>query len=391
MFTKILIANRGEIANRIKKTADDLNIQAVFFESQNPRDYYDASKIIDFALQNGVDAIHPGYGFLSENAEFVQLVESAGLKFIGPHSSFIELFGNKANSRQMTLRRNVKTIPEPVKDEYPRVIKFNDGAGGRGTQVIDEPLDNLVAGTFYYEKFLPRIRHIEAQVFSDGKIIHILGYRDGSIQLRQQKMIEMTAVVSGIVESQILEAIQQMSDEFNGYVGVATIEFVLDLDSNNVYFMEVNPRIQVEHAVTELTSSIDIVELQLKLADGQSISIEPSNQGFAIEARILAIDSETKLPNAGLIEDVVLPTTVRIDNGFLSPNTEVSPFFDPLLAKFISYGLNFEQTRQKLVSALEETKITGIKTNVDLLKKILTSEDFMNDKLDTNFLTDHFG
>ena len=384
MFKKILVVNRGEINKRIQMTAQLMKIDTVFFDSQNPRDFFDITKIIDFAKKQKVDAIHPGYGFLSENAEFAATVQKNNLNFIGPNADFLKIFGNKNETTKLFNSHDIKTIPEVDENQLPAMLKMSDGAGGKGTFVVSskEELKD-VNGQYRLEKIIENARQIEIQVVSNGSDIEIIGIRDGSVQIRNQKMIEFSVAPSFFNFKQM---IPKLNNIFSGYIGLATIEFLFDVDIKELYFMEVNPRIQVEHTVTEESTENDLVRIQIELAAGIDTSFNAEFKKYAIEARVLAIDSNTLMPTPGRITSVNLPNTIRIDNGFLYKNEDISPFFDPLLAKFIASGSNFKEAKQNLLDAINQTKIIGIETNLKLIKKVLEDENFDEEKITTRII-----
>lgn len=387
MFKKILIANRGEISHRIKKTTDRLGIESVFFESDNPNNFLDIEKVLNFAKEKRVDAIHPGYGFLSENENFAKRVEKEGFIFIGPNSEFLEIFGNKRKTKDIAFKNGFEIIPEAKEGVFPAMLKMVDGAGGRGTRIIEKPSDiEKINGEYYLEKIIKNARQIELQIISNNDEQEIIGIRDGSIQLRNQKMIEFS-VEPHFLGEKLENFLSKIKKMFKGYSGLATIEFLFDVDLQKLFFMEVNPRIQVEHTVTEESTTLDLVELQLKISANEKFEMPKSSfKHFSIEARVLAIDPETFIPNPGIISSVLLPEKIRIDNGFLFDNQKISPFFDPLLAKFIAKGESFDEARVNLLSAINKTKINGIKTNLNLIKKILENENFEQNKINTYFL-----
>jgi acetyl-CoA carboxylase biotin carboxylase subunit len=389
MLKKVLIINRGEIVNRIKKTLDKLNISSVVFESEKPEDYFNIPKILSFIKQEKIDSVHPGYGFLSENANFASVLKQNNIQFIGPDIKFLELFGNKNKTKKLANDLKIPTTPKAEKNIFPIIVKRYDGAGGRGTFLVSNPNElNKIKGEFYLEKYLDNAQQIEAQVISDGINSQIIGYRNGSIQLRNQKMIEFSYFPDSQSQKQLDDIWLKIMPSFNGYKGLATIEFLLDKNSGKFYFMEINPRIQVEHSVTEESQAIDLVEIQIKIANGEKLPEFKQKKIYAIENRIMAINSNTLLPNPGKIREVKLPKSnnLRIDNGFLKNNAVVSPFFDPLLAKYITTGKTFIEAKNNMISALNQTTITGLHTNIDLLKKVLNNQNFSENSVRINFL-----
>ena len=398
MFKKLLIANRGEIFNRIKKSAEQLGIEIVQYPGKTPRDFFDIDKVIDFAVQEQVDAIHPGYGFLSESAKFAQAVIDNGIIFVGPNPQVLELFGDKQKTRDFAIEHGLPVIPNTTKDDLPLIASFNHAGGGRGTFIIDnkEEFEEITEGRNDYQllKKIESARHLEIQVMVADNIVRVLGYRDSSLQLKQQKIIEFST-----------PEISEMAKKFDAaklfeglnYRGIATIELLAKDDK--VYLLEVNPRIQVEHPVTEMTGHFDLVNFQLVLAAGlmpienRMAYLVPTT---AIEVRLQAVNpAKGMLPTPGKIDSVKLPEEVdfklRIDNGFLMNDQTISPFFDPLLAKIISSDFDFLQARRNLVEALKKIEIKGdISTNKDFLINILSDDNLFDLHINTSYLDQHY-
>lgn len=441
MIKKILIANRGEIALRIIRTCNVLNIKPVsiysdedvnslhvkkshesyYVGSASPaQSYLNQNKIIEIALSSGVDAIHPGYGFLSENSDFAELCEKNNLIFIGPTSNSLQLCGDKMQCKKIMRDAHVPTVPgsfdlvknvETALDNansigYPVLLKSVFGGGGRGIRLVnnDDELRNAFdlatkesitafgKSALLVEKFLPKIRHIEFQLARDkqGNTVHIFE-RECSIQRRHQKLIELSP--SPVVSQKVRDEVGQLAInavEAVEYSNLGTAEF-LRLDDGTFYFIEINARLQVEHPVTELVSGLDLVKLQIDIANGETIPFKQSDlklNGCAIECRINAENTFLDFaPSTGLVNDVVLPSGpgIRTDT-YLYPQCTVSPFYDSLIAKLNSWGSDFDQARKRMVNALIDFHIRGIDTSISLYKTILTSDEFINGDLSTDFL-----
>lgn len=443
---KLLIANRGEIACRVMRTASRLGIQTVAVytdaDANAPHEkmadeavhigpspvnesYLRADKIIEAARQTGADAIHPGYGFLSENDTFAEAVEKAGIIFVGPPANAIRVMGDKARSKRAMLDADVPCIPgyqdEDQSDAalikaskgigYPLMVKAAAGGGGRGMRFVDDAanLSDAIklarseaenafgSGELILEKAIVDARHVEVQVFGDkhGNVIH-LGERDCSVQRRHQKVVEeapcpvMTPELRAAMGKAAVEAARAVD-----YVGAGTVEFLLGPDGN-FYFLEMNTRLQVEHPVTELVTGLDLVELQLKVAEGEPLSLDQSDvhlNGHAIEIRLYAEDPEADfLPSTGSVNLFNQPTGegIRVDTG-IETGGEVSPFYDPMVAKIISYGANRDAARRKLIRALSETGLIGPKNNRDFLIDVLSKSKFSEGAATTSFIADEYG
>jgi propionyl-CoA carboxylase alpha chain len=444
MFAKILIANRGEIAVRIMRTCRRMGIRsvAVFSDTDfrglhvamadeaveigtaRPSESYLAKeKIIATALANGCEAIHPGYGFLSENAQFARMVEEAGLTFIGPPSSVIAALGDKLAAKDLAMRAGVPTVPGNTRtaatlDEarelaeavgYPVLLKPAAGGGGKGMRTVDSP-DGLASALrlcqqetrkafgddrIFVERFIRRPRHIEIQILADrhGRTIH-LGERECSVQRRYQKIIEESPSVA--IDEPLRQRMGQMAcalAQTAGYVNAGTVEFILDSE-RNFYFLEMNTRLQVEHAVTELVTGLDLVELQLRIAAGEQLSFrqeEVRRTGWAIEARICAEDTTRDfMPSVGLITRYAEPRgkQVRVDSG-VSAGSIVNVFYDPMLSKVITWGEDREAARRRMVQALNGYHIEGVSTNIDFANQVLTHPAFLAGELSTDFIPRH--
>ena len=442
MINKVLIANRGEIAVRVIRACKELGIKTVAVYSQADEDslhvsladeaycigpapssksYLNIPNIISTALMAGVDAIHPGYGFMSENADFADICTDHQIKFIGPTSKSIRMMGDKATARKTMQDNNVPTTPgtglvydldevRPWIEEvgYPIIIKATAGGGGKGMRIVRaeselEDMMNLAqteAGTafgnnaVYIEKFLENPRHIEVQIIADqhGNVVH-LGERDCSIQRRHQKLLEESPspVITDEIRTKMGEAAVTAAQSIK-YEGAGTIEFLLDGDK--FYFMEMNTRIQVEHCVTEMVSSIDLVKEQIRVAAGEKLSFTQEDaliKGHAIECRINAEDSDRDfMPCPGLIEGYVAPGGfgVRVDS-HVYPGYKIPPFYDSMIAKLICWGKDREDARKRMLRALDEYAITGIKTTIPFHLRILNNSQFIKGEFTTKFIEEH--
>ncbi len=445
MLDKVVIANRGEIALRILRACKELGIKTVAVHSTADRDlkhvkladeticigkpaakesYLNVPSIIAAAEVTGAVAIHPGYGFLSENADFAEQVEKSGFIFIGPRAETIRLMGDKVSAIEAMKKSGVPCVPGsggPIGDDakqnaaiakrigYPVIIKAAGGGGGRGMRVVrqEEDLQNSIAltkseaGQFfgndmvYMEKYLENPRHIEIQVLADGQGNAIyLGERDCSMQRRHQKVVE-EAPAPGITEEMrryIGERCVQACIEIN-YRGAGTFEFLYE--NGEFYFIEMNTRIQVEHPVTEMITGVDLIKEQLKIAAGQPLSIKQDEiriRGHAIECRINAEDPETFLPAPGKIQWFHAPggLGVRWDSHIYSGYT-VPPHYDSMIGKLICYGENRDIAIARMRQALDEIVVEGIKTNIPLHKEILRDENFHNGGTNIHYLHKKLG
>ncbi len=443
MFKKILIANRGEIAIRIIRACKILGISTVAIHSTADVDslhtkladesicignapvnesYLKIPSIIAAAEISGAESIHPGYGFLSERADFVNKCKTSNIIFIGPKEEHIEMMGDKIQSRIMARKANVPvvegssgeiaTIQEAYKIAedigFPVIIKATAGGGGRGMRVVyskgglgksydiarSEAQVSFGNDEVFIEKFIENPRHVEIQVLGDsqGNVAH-LGSRDCSCQRRNQKIIEEAP--APFLKQETLEKMQEVSLNLIkkiGYLSLGTMEFVVD-KNQNFYFIEMNTRLQVEHPVTEEISGIDLVQEQIRIAAGEPLSFKQEDvsfQGHALECRINAEDPDTFVPSPGKIESYHLPGGfgVRIDS-FVYQGYTIPAFYDSLIAKIIVHAANRNQAIQKMRQALDEFLIEGIKTSVPLKKRILASLRFQNGELDTNLIS-HF-
>ena len=441
MFAKILIANRGEIAVRIIAACRELGVSTVAVHSVADREslhvkladesvcigaadsassYLNVTSVMSAAQITGAEAIHPGYGFLAENAHFAEVVRECGLTFIGPSPDAIRLMGNKSEARRTMAAAEVPILPGsdgPLRSSddalelasaigFPVILKASAGGGGRGMRLAWD-VDELQRAydtawneaerafgdpTLYLEKYLECPRHIEFQVLADshGRIIH-LGERECSIQRRHQKIIEEAPSVAldPDLRSEMGKAAVAAARAAR-YENAGTVEFLLG-DDGGFYFMEMNTRVQVEHPVTELVTGIDIVKEQLRIAAGEPISVPKRKkvrpEGHAIEFRINAEDPETFAPSPGLITGFAMPggPGVRLDTHVFAGYT-VPPFYDSLIAKLLVYGRDREEALVRGRRALEMLRIEGIKTSVSLHRRILDNEEFIAGKVDTHFM-----
>ncbi|NLM19817.1 MAG: acetyl-CoA carboxylase biotin carboxylase subunit [Clostridiaceae bacterium] len=441
MFRKILIANRGEIAVRIMRSCREMGIETVMVYSTAdknalhvqlakeayciggpaPKDsYLNMQAILTVALATGCEAIHPGYGLLSENADFANMVEAAGLKFIGPSGEMIDALGDKANARRLMIEAGVPVPPGSdgvltdlqytfeIADQigYPVLIKASAGGGGRGMRRVDsaeqmpqafneatlEAKSAFGDGSLYLEKLIENPKHIEFQILADqqGNVIH-LGDRDCSWQRRKQKIIEETpcARLSDDLRIKMGEAAIRAIKSVD-YEGAGTVEFVLD-NQQNFYFIEVNTRIQVEHPITEMVTGIDIVREQIRIANGAGLPInqdEMQIRGHAIECRINAEKpSDNFRPSPGKINNYIMPggRSVRIDSA-IYPGYEISPFYDSMVAKIIVHGNNRSHAIRRMRRCLEELIIDGIETNAALLYVSLFDQSMIRGAYNTSTL-----
>lgn len=441
MFKKVLIANRGEIAIRVTRTLRELGIASVAVYSDADRNglhvmladeayhigpapsaesYLNIEKILSVAKKAGVDAIHPGYGFLSESAEFAKAVREAGIVFIGPTVENILAMGDKLASRELMKKAGVPTVPgspgpvtsaeeaekEAEKIGYPVIIKASAGGGGKGIRVVTDPKE--LASSFracqsegknyfkddrvFIERFIQNPKHIEVQVFGDthGNVAHLYE-RECSMQRRHQKLIEECPSIS--VPQDVKEKMGEVSVKAAKsiqYVGAGTIEFIFDNNTKEFFFMEMNTRLQVEHPVTEVVTGFDLVKEQINVALGNELSFKQEDvrqKGHAIELRICAEDPQTFIPSPGQIRICRLPQGpfVRLDN-CAYPGYEVPIHYDPMISKLIVSGADRKECITRLQRALTEFMLTGIKSNILLHKNILMHPKFLDGSYTTQFL-----
>ncbi len=442
MFKKILIANRGEIACRVIRACRELKIATVAVYSDADKDalhvrmadeafrigpppsnesYLRWEKIIEAGIDNGVEAIHPGYGFLSENADFVREVKKAGMTFIGPPPEVMEKMGGKISARKIAIAAGVPVVPgttEPLTSfedaretaaefGYPVMLKASAGGGGKGMRLVNDEselksaLENSQAEAMasfgddavYIEKAVVRPRHIEIQIFSDqhGRHVH-LGERECSIQRRHQKVIEEapSPINSPELRAEMGECAVKVAKAV-GYVGAGTVEFLVSDIDRSFYFLEMNTRLQVEHPVTELVTGIDLVREQISVAWGDELSFSQDDielHGHAIECRVYAEDPENNfLPSPGLITRLCVPHGPGVrDDGGVYEGAEVSIYYDPMISKFAVFGKDRAQAIDRMRRALMEYEVGGIKTTLPFFREIMDDQDFIDGKLDTGFI-----
>jgi len=445
MFKKVLIANRGEIAIRVTRACRELGIHSVVVFSDADRDslhvfladeaynigpapsiesYLRGDKILEVAKKAGVDAIHPGYGFLSENAEFVRECIAAGITFIGPTPENMDAMGDKLAAKALMKKANVPTVPgsdgsvetleqaQTIIKEMglPVIIKASAGGGGKGMRVVrdEEEIESAFRAcrsegqnyfadpTVYIEKFISDPKHIEIQVFGDthGNIIHLFE-RECSVQRRHQKIIEESPSpsVPPEVRNKMGEAAVRAAKQIN-YIGAGTIEFIFDNTTKQFYFMEMNTRLQVEHPITEAVTGVDLVKEQIFVALGRPLSVKQSDlrqKGHAIEVRICAEDPVTYKPSPGLIRACRHPQGpfVRCDS-YAYPGYEVPIYYDPMVAKVITWGDTRTEAIGRMERALSEFILSGIKSNIVLHKTILKHPKFLDGTYTTQFLEKNF-
>lgn len=441
MIEKVLIANRGEIALRVIKTCKALGIKTVAVysdedynslhvkqanesyhigEAAPAKSYLNQEKILDVMLSSGADAVHPGYGFLSENDDFANICEKNKINFIGPTAKSMNLCGDKMECKAAMLKAKVPTVPGSpglVKDVeeatkiandigYPVLLKSVFGGGGRGIRLVNndkelkegfetvtsESISAVGKSAIIVEKFLEKTRHIEYQMCRDkhGNAVHIFE-RECSIQRRNQKLIEQTP--SPVVDAETRERIGELvvkAAEAVDYTNLGTAEF-LRADNGDFYFIEINARLQVEHPISEMVSGLDFVKLQIDIANGEPLPFKQSDlkmNGYAIECRINAEDTFLEFaPSTGPVPDVTIPSgpSVRCDT-YLYPGCTVSPFYDSLMAKLCTWGQTFEESRTRMLNALNDMYVQGVETSIPLYKTILQTEEYKNGELSTDFL-----
>jgi acetyl-CoA carboxylase biotin carboxylase subunit len=445
MIKKILIANRGEIAVRIAKACQEMGITSVAVYSDADKSslhvrvvdeayhigssvasesYLDGNKILTLAKKIGADAIHPGYGFLSENHEFIKNCEEAGIIFIGPSSESVEMMGNKTRARTIMKKNNVPIVPgtiEGIKSYedaekicleigLPVMLKAASGGGGKGMRKIEniKELKSAIGSaqneakkafgddTVYIEKFVENPKHIEVQILADkhGNYIHLFE-RDCSIQRRHQKVIEEAPAftLTDELRKKVTDAAINAA-KASKYYNAGTVEFLFD-QKDSFYFLEMNTRLQVEHPVTETITGVDLVKEQIRIAQGEELLIKQSDLkilGHAIECRVYAEDVDANFaPSTGEILHHRLPSGpgVRVDRG-IDINSDVSVYYDPMLSKVITYGTNREEAIRRMVRALGEYQIAGVTTNIYSFQWILNHPQFLSGDFDINFLDDKF-
>ncbi|MHA2173739.1 MAG: acetyl-CoA carboxylase biotin carboxylase subunit [Candidatus Hodarchaeales archaeon] len=446
MFKRILIANRGEIASRIIASIQEMGIETVAIYSDVDEDsvhvhaadysyplgdplpansYLNMEKIINIAIESESEAVHPGYGFLSENAEFAKQVRKAGLIFIGPHPDVIHAVGDKIQAKKSMKKAKIPVIPgyhEGSKSKkvlkqkakeigFPLLIKATAGGGGRGMRIVNsehefssayesarrEAKNAFGNDDVFLEKYFTHIRHIEFQILGDhfGNIIH-LNERECSIQRRHQKIIEETpsTALDDDLRKRMGDVAIAAARAVN-YTNAGSVEFILE-ENGNFYFLEINARLQVEHAITEAVTGLDLVKWQVKIASGQEMQLKQEDvvgRGHSLEFRIYAENPENKfLPSSGKIRTVQVPVGVNIRNdlGISITGGEVSTYYDPMIAKLIVQAENREESIQKMKWALRNYAALGIPTNIAFLREVLENPDFLAGNTHTDFIEEHF-
>jgi len=444
-INKLLVANRGEIALRVMRSAKEMGIKtvAVFSEADrtalhvrfadeaicigpppSSQSYLVMEKIISAAQQTGSDAIHPGYGFLSENEDFARKVKEAGLIFVGPSAESMEIMGSKLGAKAAVSKFNVPLVPgtaEPINDVshakkiakeigYPILIKASAGGGGKGMRIVEqesefqEQMDRAVSeaisafgdGAVFIEKYVAQPRHIEFQIFGDqhGNVVHLFE-RECSIQRRHQKVVEEapSSILTPELRKKMGEAAVNAAKAAN-YYNAGTIEFILD-EKMNFYFLEMNTRLQVEHPVTELITGLDLVKLQLKIAEGEKLPFGQGDlkiNGHAIEVRVCAEDPANNfLPDIGTLKTYKRPQGhgIRVDDGFEEGMT-IPVFYDPLIAKMICHDETRESAIEKMIRAIADYEITGVETTLGFCNFVMHHEAFRSGDFSTKFVENHF-
>ncbi|HET9324515.1 MAG TPA: biotin carboxylase N-terminal domain-containing protein [Gaiellaceae bacterium] len=416
---KLLVANRGEIALRAFRAARELGMATVAVvapddlgslharsadETVEIRSYLDSEEHVRAAKQTGADAIHPGYGFLAENADFAEAVEAAGLRFVGPSAESLRLGGDKLEAKRIAQEAGVPVVPtgDPEELGLPLMIKAAAGGGGRGMRVVRDPaeLDDALAAArreakaafdddrVFCERYVDRPRHVEIQLLGDGERVIALGERECSIQRRHQKVLEESpsTALDPALRREMSEAAVRFAEAIS-YESAGTAEFMLA--GRDFYLLELNGRIQVEHPVTELVTGVDLVAAQLRIAGGEPI--EPSTtllQGHAVEVRLYAEDPRTFLPQAGRLERLRFPSSVRVETG-VEEGDEVGVGYDPMIAKLIAHGPTRNEALERLADALAETEVAGVRTNLPFLRWLVAHPALRAGRTTTAFLTDY--
>lgn len=442
---KILVANRGEIALRIMRSCKEMGISTVAVYSEADRDalfvrfadeavcigppaskdsYLRGDKIIEVCKELGVDGIHPGYGFLSENGAFAREVEKAGITFIGPSAEAMEVMGDKLEAKKAVKSYNVPLVPgldhavEDIEEAkrvaveigFPVLVKASAGGGGKGMRIVhkaedvEEQLNRAVSeaksafgnGAVFVEKYADKPRHIEIQILADkhGNVVYLFE-RECSIQRRHQKVIEEapSAVLTPELRKQMGEAAVNVAKACD-YVGAGTVEFLFDAD-HNFYFLEMNTRLQVEHPVTELITGVDLVKEQIKVARGEKLSFTQEDltiHGHALEVRVYAEDPTNNfLPDIGTLTTYERPqgAGVRVDDGF-EEGMDIPIYYDPMIAKLVTYGKDREEAIDRMERAIDEYKITGVTTTLGFCKFAIRHEAFASGNFDTHFVGNYF-
>jgi len=444
-INRLLVANRGEIALRVMRTAKEMGIETIAIYSEADRtaphvlfadeaylvgpapssqSYLRGDTIIELCLAHKIDAIHPGYGFLSENANFARALQKAGIVLVGPSPESMETMGSKLAAKQAVKAYGVPLVPgtaEAITDVeaakklaaeigYPVLIKASAGGGGKGMRIVEsdeefveqmeravsEAVNSFGDGAVFIEKFVRSPRHIEIQVLADqhGNVVYLFE-RECSIQRRHQKVIEEapSAILTPELRKQMGEAAVNVCKACN-YYNAGTVEFLVD-DQLNFYFLEMNTRLQVEHPVTELITGIDLVREQIRVAEGHPLPFTQEDlriQGHALEVRVYAEDPKNNfLPDIGTLHVYQRPQGlgIRVDDGY-EEGMEIPIYYDPMIAKLITYGVNREAAIQKMIRAIEEYKIVGIETTLGFCRYVMEHPAFCSGKFDTNFVKQYF-
>lgn len=444
-INKILVANRGEIAIRVMKTARKMGIKTVAVystadrnalhvkfadeavcigEALSSQSYLRGDKIIEVAKQLNVDAIHPGYGFLSENATFAQLAEKNGIIFIGPKTKAIEMMGSKLAAKEAVMKYNIPMVPgvdhaivnvdEAKKSAkeigFPILIKASAGGGGKGMRIVEKEEDFVSQmeraiseatsafgdGSVFIEKYVTKPRHIEIQIMADshGNVLYIFE-RECSIQRRHQKVVEEapSSILTPEKRKEMGEAAVRVAKACD-YLGAGTVEFLMD-DQHNFYFLEMNTRLQVEHPVTEMISGLDLVELQIKIASGEKLEIKQEDlqiNGHAMELRVYAEDPLNDfLPNVGKLNKYKLPKgeNIRVDNG-IEEGMDVPIYYDPMLSKLVTYGKTRDEAIAEMIKAIDDYHVEGVSTTLPFGKFVMQHEAFRSGDFDTGFVKKYY-
>tara|TARA_R110001592_G_scaffold162584_2_gene395963 strand:- start:84627 stop:86114 length:1488 start_codon:yes stop_codon:yes gene_type:complete len=444
-MNKILVANRGEIALRIMKSAREMGIKTVAVYSEADRNsphvkyadeavllgpapssqsYLLGDKIIELALQLKVDGIHPGYGFLSENGAFAQSVQEAGITFIGPSADSMKIMGDKLSAKEAAKSFNIPLVPGTegaIEDPtqaidicreigFPVLIKASAGGGGKGMRVVEkeeeleEQIHSAISeaksafgnGAVFIEKYVGSPRHIEVQVLCDthGNRVHLFE-RECSVQRRHQKVIEEapSAIISEKLRAEMGAKAVDVARACD-YIGAGTVEFIMD-EQHNFYFMEMNTRLQVEHPVTEMITGIDLVKEQIRVARGEKLSFSQDDlkiHGHSIEVRVYAENArENFMPDIGNLRVYKRPhgVGVRVDDGFVE-GMDIPIYYDPMISKLVTYGKDREEARLRMIRAIEDYKIVGLSTTMEFAKFVMEHEAFISGNFDTHFVNKHF-
>lgn len=444
-ITKILVANRGEIAIRVMKTAQKMGIKTVAVystadrnalhvkyadeavcigEAPSSQSYLRGDKIIEVCKELGVDAVHPGYGFLSENSSFAEACEKNNIIFIGPKSKAIEMMGSKLAAKEAVMHYNIPMVPgvdhaivdiEEAKKSaekigFPILIKASAGGGGKGMRVVEREedfvsqMDRAISeatsafgdGSVFIEKYVTKPRHIEIQIMADsfGNVLYIFE-RECSIQRRHQKVVEEapSSILTPEKRKEMGEAAVKVAKACD-YLGAGTVEFLMD-DKHNFYFLEMNTRLQVEHPVTEMISGLDLVELQIRVARGEALTIKQEDlkiNGHAMELRVYAEDSMNDfLPNVGFLSTYKLPEGegIRVDNG-IEEGMDVPIYYDPMLSKLVTYGKTREESIALMIKAIDNYHVEGVATTLPFGKFVMEHEAFRSGDFDTGFVKAYY-